>query len=46
MLATSDMFFLAMDLFNNSVPQWVFKNLLTSEERMAWLTYQMNKNKK
>jgi len=44
--ATSDMFFLAMDLFNNSVPQWVFKNLLTSEERMAWLTYQMNKNNK
>jgi len=45
-LATSDMFFLAMDLFNNSVPRRVFKNLRTSEERMAWLTYQMNKNNK
>ena len=45
-LATSDMFFLAMDLFNNSVPRRVFKNLWTSEERMAWLTYQMNKNNK
>ena len=44
--ATSDMFFLATDLFNNSVPRRVFKNLLTSEERMAWLTYQMNKNNK
>ena len=44
--ATSDMFFLATDLFNNSVPRRVFKNLLTSEERMTWLTYQMNKNKK
>jgi len=44
--ATSDMFFLATDLFNNSVPRWVFKNLLTSKERMAWLTYQMNKNNK
>jgi len=43
--ATLDMF-LATDLFNNSVSRRVFKNLLTSEERMAWLTYQMNKNKK
>ena len=33
--ATSDMFFVATDLFNNSVPRRVFKNLLTSEERMA-----------
>ena len=44
--ATSDMFFVATDLFNNSVPRRVFKNLLTTEERMAWLTYQMNKNNK
>ena len=44
--ATSDMFFLATDLFNDSVPQRVFKNLLRAEERMVWLTYQMNKNKK
>ena len=44
--ATSDMFFLATDLFNNSVPQRVFKNLLTTEERMAWLTFQMNKTNK
>jgi len=44
--ATLDMFFLATDLFNNSMPRRVFKNLRTSEERMAWLTYQMNKNNK
>ena len=44
--ATSDMFFLATDLFNNSVPRRVFRNLLTTEERMAWLTYQMNKHQK
>ena len=44
--STSDMFFFATDLFEDSVTRRVFKNLLTSEERMAWLTYQMNKNKK
>ncbi|XP_066346739.1 uncharacterized protein [Miscanthus floridulus] len=44
--ATSDMFFLATDLFNNSVPRRVFRNLLTTEEWMAWLTYQMNKHQK
>ena len=44
--STSDMFFLATDLFKDSVTRRVFKNLLTSEERMAWLTYQMNRNNK
>ena len=44
--ATSDMFFVATDLFNNSVPRQVFKNLLTTEEHMAWLTFQMNKTNK
>jgi len=44
--ATSDMFFLATDLFNNSVPRRVFRNLLTIEGRMAWLAYQMNKHQK
>ena len=44
--STSGMFFLATMLFNDSVTQRVFKNLLTSEEHMAWLTYQMNKNNK
>ena len=44
--STSDMFFLATVLFKDSVTRRVFKNLLTAEERMAWLTYHMNKNNK
>ena len=40
--STSDMFFLATVLFKDSVTQRVFKNLLTAEERMAWLTYHRN----
>ena len=43
--STSDMFFLATVLFKDSVTRWMFKNLLTAEERMAWLTYHMNRNK-
>jgi len=44
--STLDMFFLATVLFKDSVTRRVFKNLLTSEERMAWLTYHMNWNNK
>ena len=44
--STLDMFFLATVLFKDSVTQRVFKNLLTAEERMAWLTYHMNRNNK
>ena len=44
--STSDMFFLATVLFKDLVTRWVFKNLLTAEERMAWLTYHMNRNNK
>ena len=44
--STLDMFFLATNLFKDSVTRRVFKNLLTAEERMAWLTYHMNRNNK
>ena len=43
---TSDMFFEALDLFKNSVSHREFKNLLNTEERLAWLTWQLNRDNK
>ena len=42
----SDMFFEALELFKNSVSCREFKNLVNTEERIAWLTWHMNRNKK
>ena len=42
----SDMFFKALELFKNSVSHREFKNLVNTEERIAWLTWHMNRNNK
>ena len=44
--STSDMFFEALELFKNSVSRREFKNLLDTEERIAWLTWHLNRNNK
>ena len=43
---TSDMFFEALELFKNSVSCREFKNLLSTEERLAWLMWHLNRNNK
>ena len=43
---TSDMFLEALELFKNSVSCREFKNLLNTEERLAWLTWHLNRNNK
>ena len=43
---TSDMFFEALELFKNSMSCREFKNLLDIEERIAWLTWHLNRNNK
>jgi len=43
---TSDMFFKALELFKNSVSRREFKNSLNIEERLAWLTWHLNRNNK
>jgi hypothetical protein len=45
-LVPSDMFFEAMELFKNSMSHGEFKNLLNTEEHIAWLTWHLNKNNK
>ena len=42
----SDMFFEALELFKNSVSRREFKNLLDTEERIASLTWHLNRNNK
>jgi hypothetical protein len=41
-----DMFFEALELFKNSVSRQEFKNLVKSEERIAWLIWHMTRNNK
>ena len=43
---TSDMFLEALELFKNSVSRREFKNLLNTEERLAWLSWHLNRNNK
>ena len=43
---TSDIFFEAIKLFKNSVTHRVFRNLLDTEDRMAWLTRNLKRNNK
>ena len=45
-LVPSDMFFEALELFKNSVSRREFKNLVNTEERIAWLTWHLNMNNK
>jgi hypothetical protein len=42
----SDMFFEALELFKNFVSHREFKNLLNIGERIAWLMWHLNRNKK
>ena len=42
----SDMFFEVLELFKNSVSRREFKNLLNTEEHLAWLTWHLNRNNK
>jgi hypothetical protein len=42
----SDMFFEALELFKNYVSRREFKNLLNTRERIAWLTWHLNRNNK
>jgi hypothetical protein len=42
----SDMFFGALELFKNSMSCQEFKNLVNSEERIAWLIWHMTRNNK
>jgi hypothetical protein len=42
----SPLFFEAMELFKNSVSRRLYKNLEDAEERIAWLQWHLDRNKK